>query len=74
MAMSFEGIKGTKYLDEVWDKAVKRGCLYCDITNNETVEQYPLGAVYCITCQNPIISQEEVDKMEKLGLLPKSKK
>ena len=61
------GVKGKYFLDAVWDKAAKKGCL-CE--SDIDFAQDVLGSVRCERCKSVILTQIEVDEMERKGMLP----
>lgn len=62
--MSYTGIKGIDFLDAVWD--IAEGIHTC---SEDCFEQHFLGGIECSNCQQEVISQEQVDILEKRGLL-----
>ncbi|MFS0815370.1 hypothetical protein ABC382_00180 [Lysinibacillus sp. 1P01SD] len=62
------GIKGKNFLDAVWEIASERGCA-CE--TDDRFSQDCLGELRCDGCNNIIVSQSEVDDLEKNSLLPK---
>ena len=61
------GIKGKDYLDFIWDMAIARGC---NCNKNKYYEQDVLGEMRCDLCKTVIVSQSEINEMEKNHLLP----
>lgn len=61
------GVKGMEFLEAVWEKASLKGC---KCNNDSDFAQDVLGAVRCDKCKDIIITQIEVNEMERNGELP----
>lgn len=67
--MYFDGTRGKEFLEAIIYKAKSKQCSFeCD----ENFNQDSLGAVHCLSCNNCLVSQNEVDYLELKGMLPKS--